>query len=220
MLSSKLCLELIFLFLTQISSMKKWILGLSSAWLLANSCQHEKENKSLEEEISIGQEWIANLATGTDSYQTDRIGDTTVYIYPDVSIKVVEKYDLPGEYIQLNFPKGVKEIDVEAAYYLGKIGKYLLIDVGTSSVRKIDIYDQETMEIVHSGVSYKSIHIDQQKVYYKTKIELSEEDKKPECSSELKDMGEEFLGYLQTVYFDLNTLEYQTTTQVECAYFE
>lgn len=200
--------------------MNKLLLGICCAWFLTSSCQSEGKSEPLDEEISIGQEWIAHLATGSDTYQTDRVGDTTIYKYPDLIVKVVEKYEIPGEYIQLISPQSEKEINEENAYFLGKVGKYLLVDAGTSSVRTISIYDQETLEVVHNGVSYRDIHIAHLKIFYKTKIDLAESDKKPECSPELKSMDANLLGFLQTVYFDLNTLEYQTTTQVECAYFE
>lgn len=192
------------------------IMGVS---MCAACNQSEKDDAHLEE-VSIGQEWIAKLANGTDAYQTDRSGDTTIYVYPDIQVKVVEKYEEPGENIFLINSSGIENIDVETGYFLGKVGKYLLIDRGTSTVRNLDVYELSNLEIVHSGISYREVNVSNGKVYYKTKIELDDDKEKPECSSELKNMGEDLLGYLQTVYFDLDSLNLVETTQVECAYFE
>lgn len=210
-----------FFIFEQILSMRNWLLGVCSVGILTMSCQQEEEKDTISEDISIGQEWVAHLVTGSDSYQTERIGDTTIYIFSDMRVSVVEKYDEPGEYIQITSGKKNFVIDEEAAYFLGKVGQYLLIDAGTSTVRNISIIRSEDQEKIHTGISYRDVYVELQKVYYKTKIELAEEDNKPECSSELKSLGtEEQLGYLQTVYFDLDSLQLQQTNQIECAYFE
>lgn len=198
------------------------LLSLFCILILCYSCQSNSDDQH-EEIVEIkdsGDEIPYNVLIGSDSFDFDTNSDTNIFVYPDLTIASIPKADKPGEIIQMIKDGKEHTFDIEAAYFYGKIGDYLLFDIGTSSVRTLEIYDSKNLSQVLKVVDYRDLTVQNQSVTFKTRIQVLKASQTPSpCPEELKDMKEN-VGYFQAKVFDFNTLTLKDTHLVTCEYVE
>lgn len=196
-------------------------LYLPTALLLFAACQSSPSGTDKITEIKdSGDEIPYNILAETDTFRFTENNDTNTFTYTDLAIRTLPKNNQPGEQIWLMRNGEKKELKLTNAYFYGKRGNFLLFDIGTSPVRTFEIYKADNLNHVLTAEDYRDPEIKDNIIYFKTRVNISDDSQKPVCPDELKQLGEENLGFLQTRSFDLNTLQLHITNQIECAYFE
>ncbi len=189
--------------------------------LLCISCQsNSDQHEEIVEIKDSGDEIPYNVLIGSDSFDFDTNSDTNIFIYPHLTIASIPKADKPGEIIRMIKDGKEHTFDIEAAYFNGKIGDYLLFDIGTSSVRTLEIYDSKNLSQVLKVVDYRDLTAQNPSITFKTRIQaLRASQTPPPCPEELKEMKEN-VGYFQTKVFDFSTLTLKDSDLVTCEYVE
>jgi len=162
------------------------------------------------------------ILNGSDTCEITILNDSTLYDYMSFliteqvhkttnghTLKVLNKKD--NRFYKIGIEHGV--------YFLGLIGDYMLIDIGTSNIRTLNIYHILTKDIVFQNRYFDNIEINNSNLIFLDKVDIQDETLKPNCPQNLLDIGYG-IGYSEKLVYHIRDLKLKRTGIYKCHYFE
>jgi hypothetical protein len=145
--------------------------------------------------------------------------DTVKHSFDNYTIAVVPHKGEIGEAVIVEDKKQNRSFTVDEGdtYYVDVVDSFLLIDAGTSSLRRLKVVDLNNNKIVFEGSYYDKLDIKEKKIIFKAEVSITEEARKPKCPDA---KNKEYNGFLEEQVLDLTNLRLVKTGKYECAYFE
>ncbi len=158
------------------------------------------------------------LLKNTDNFSFKQKHDTTILVYKSFSI--AKKSECTSEEIFIYPCNSVmSEKTFLGDYFLGIINdRYAIFDEGTSNIRGLMIYDLIEEREVLDVTYYLDLKLENNSIYFDTKVEIKDENLKPKCPPEIEDIT--YKIYLEKQYFDFDNLSVVHTGEYKCACIE
>jgi hypothetical protein len=105
------------------------------------------------------------------------------------------------------------------SYFKGLIENYLILDIGTSSERVIEIYNLDTKKIVFKSDYCSNLIIVNKTIHFWSRVDIKDVSKKPKCSPKFNPAENE-IGFIEERIFNFKSLQLTKTGNYECTQFE
>jgi len=164
------------------------------------------------------------VMNGSDPFLKNICGLTSNRIeYPDYQIILKEKKNSTGEKITVISNKSkdtIITIDAGPIYFYGVYKKFLFIDKGTGSIRKLIIFNLKDRKFIDTLQYENSPKVQSDSIIYDFPFPLTKEilEKFNNCPDSIKKLG--LYGYSEKRIYDLHSLQSIKTGVIKCEYRE
>lgn len=160
-----------------------------------------------------------DLLDKTDNCDALQSTDSTVFKYANVTVTRIPNKDMPSEIVRVLKDGKTTTFSEEVVYFKGIIGDCLILDLGTSTIRDVMVYDLKTMKMTVKNEYVEELKIENQMIVLKAEVKIADITKKPKCPKEDKATGLR-QGFVEEKHIDLATFQVINTRKYECALFQ
>ncbi len=160
-----------------------------------------------------------DLLDKTDNCEALPSADSTVFKYANFTVTRVPNKDMPGEIVRVLKDGKTTTFSEEVVYFKGIIGDCLILDLGTSTIRDVMVYDLKTMKMAVKNEYVEELKIENKMIVLSEEVKIADASKKPKCPKEDKATGLR-QGFVEEKHIDLANFQVINTGKYECAVFQ